>query len=133
MDHLSLAWGTAIAAVVVHTVGIWNLVTLVLSLTTVAVSFCLTLYWRHGRAADEYSVQTCRSRLPLPSPGIPAIVSLTRLGSDIPRSPADRIVSLTRSPPRELRFDQRYTGSSPIDEQIKQVLQFAFRDFVKPW
>ena len=44
-----------------------------------------------------------------------------------------QILSLVRSPARDLRLDQRYTGSSPIDEQIKQVLQYAFRDFVKPW
>ncbi|XP_043222117.1 sorting nexin-13-like [Amphibalanus amphitrite] len=115
MGQLSAAWGTAIAAVLIHTIGLWNLLTLLLCLVTVAVSFCLTLYWQNVRAADEYSVEICRSRLPLPQPGLPSILAQLR------------------SPARELRLDQRYTGSSPIDEQIKQVLQYAFRDFVKPW
>ena len=43
MGQLSVAWGTAIAAVLIHTVGLWNLLTLVLCLITVAVRYVKTM------------------------------------------------------------------------------------------
>ena len=46
-----------------------------LTMSLFGFSFCLTLYWQNIAAADEYSVEICRSRLPLPKPGIPSVSS----------------------------------------------------------
>ncbi|XP_078573316.1 sorting nexin-13-like isoform X3 [Branchiostoma floridae x Branchiostoma japonicum] len=110
----TVAWGGLALALFVGTFGPFGGVFLFLYLVCFLVGAFVILYRRGKEESIAELQQSSSDRLERTSDGIPKLVE-----------EAQKI--------RQYKTDKRLTGSSTIDEPLREVLDYTFRDYVQNW
>lgn len=110
-----LGWSGLVVTLYVTSFGIWNFVYLILCSSLFIGIGILTLFTYGVNASQEYWNMVHSSHFEYPSTGI------------------RKIDELLRRPVKMKKCDRRLTGASIIDEQLQEILQYTFRDYVQTW
>ncbi|XP_077978569.1 sorting nexin-13-like [Glandiceps talaboti] len=117
MDEVkTYGWGILTLVLFFTTFGLCAPIYLVLYVITCLAGFLIIAY-QYGVSQSEKILETLTELLHLP----------------YPKSGLQKLADQVRRGDPKYRIDKRLTGANIIDEPLQEVLQYAFRDYVRNW